>query len=237
LLDFIVYPLGKLMKIIYDFTGNYGVAIVLFTIVIRMALLPFSIKQTQSSKKMNVLSPKMKEIQEKYKNDKEQLNVKLMELYKENNYNPAAGCLPTLLQMPILFSLFYVLQDPIKYVFSTKEAFALVHKSFLWISNVGLTEQAATIFSIPGIGGLPILAILAGLTTWYQMRMIMPSGSNVDPTQKSMTMIMPFMFAFFTLNVPSGLAVYWVIGNFITIITQYFLLGKKPAVAVKEVKK
>jgi len=229
-LDFIVYPLGSLLKIIYSFVGNYGLSIVIFTIIVRTALLPLTIKQSESSRKMNELNPKMKEIQEKYKGDKDTLNKKLMELYQEHNYNPASGCLPLLIQMPIIFSLFYVIQQPVKYVFGNQAAFEAVHKSFLWITNLGVVEQNATLFVIAGIGGLPILAILSGLSTWYQMKMITPNGSKVDPTMKTMNMMMPFMIAYFTYKVPAGLAIYWVIGNVFTIVQQYVTLKLKPAI-------
>ncbi len=233
-LDFIVYPLGSLLKVIYNFVGNYGLSIVIFTVIVRCALLPLTIKQSESSRKMNELNPKMKEIQEKYKNDKNTQNQKLMELYQEHNYNPASGCMPLLIQMPIIFSLFYVIQQPVKYVFGSQQVFDAVHKSFLWISNIGLLEQNATIFMVPVIGGIPLLAILSGVTTWYQMKMITPTGAKVDPTMKTMNMIMPFMIAYFTYNVPAGLAVYWVIGNLFTIVQQYVTMKLKPA--VKEVK-
>ena len=232
-LDFIVYPLGGLLKIIYDFVGNYGLSIVIFTIIVRTALLPLTIKQTESSKKMNELNPKMKAIQEKYKTDKETLNVKLMELYKENNYNPASGCFPMLVQMPIIFSLFYVIQQPVKYVFGNQQTFEAVHKSFLWLTNLGLLEQNASIFVIAGFA-LPILAILSGLTTWYQMKMISPKGAKIDPTMKTMNTIMPFMIAYFTFTVPAGLAIYWVVGNIFTIAQQYVTLKLLPA--MKEAK-
>lgn len=236
-LDFIVYPLGGLLKIIYNFVGNYGLSIVIFTIIVRCALLPLTIKQSESSRKMNELNPKMKEIQDKYKNDKETLNVKLMELYKEHNYNPASGCLPMLVQMPIIFSLFYVIQQPVKYVFGNQQTFDLVHKSFLWLTNLGMVEQKATLLMIPTMTiGIPLLAVLSGLTTWYQMKMITPNGAKVDPTMKTMNMLMPFMIAYFTYSVPAGLAIYWVIGNIFTITQQYITMKLKPAPATKEVK-
>lgn len=227
-LDFIVYPLGSLLKIIYNFVGNYGLSIVIFTIIVRTALLPLTIKQSESSRKMNELNPKMKEIQEKYKGDKDTLNKKLMELYQEHNYNPASGCLPLLVQMPIIFSLFYVIQQPVKFVFGNQATFDAVHKSFLWLKDLGLMEQDATMIIVAGVG-IPILAVLSGLTTWYQMKMITPTGSKVDPTMKTMNMMMPFMIAYFTYKVPAGLAIYWVVGNVFTIVQQYLTLKLKPA--------
>lgn len=233
-LDFIVYPLGSLLKVIYNLVGNYGFSIVIFTIIVRCALLPLTIKQSESSRKMNEINPKMKEIQEKYKNDKTLQNQKLMELYQEHNYNPASGCMPLLIQMPIIFSLFYVIQQPVKYVFGSQATFDNVHKTFLWLTNLGLVEQKATLLVVAGIG-LPILAILSGVTTWYQMKMITPTGAKIDPTMKTMNTIMPFMIAYFTYSVPAGLAIYWVVGNIFTIVQQYITMKLKPA--VKEVKR
>lgn len=232
-LDFVAQPLGALLKMIFDFVGDYGYSIIIFTIIVKVLLLPFNIKQTESSKKMNEISPKMKELQEKYKNDKEKLNQKLLELYKEHNYNPAAGCLPMLIQMPILFALFYVIREPVKYVFMNQAAYDSIAKSFWWLTDIGQTEMASTLIRVGGFG-IPLLAILSGVTTYYQMKMITPSGNKVDPSQKMMTNMMPIMFAWFTLQVPAGLAIYWVVSNLFSIAQQYFIL--KPLKAGKEVK-
>jgi YidC/Oxa1 family membrane protein insertase len=189
---------------------------------------------------MNEISPKMKEIQEKYKNDKEKLNQKLMELYKEYNYNPASGCLPALVQMPILFALYYVVQNPVKYVFLNADVYARIAKNFWWLTDLGKSEMSATLIHVAGFG-VPILAILSAATTYYQMKMINPKGSNNDKgkmdqtqqTQKMMTNIMPLMFGWITLSVPSGLALYWIVGNVFTIVQQYFTM--KPSAVKKEV--
>ena len=206
----------------------------------KILLLPINIKQTESTKRMNELNPKMKEIQEKYKNDKEKMNLKLMELYKEHNYNPASGCLPALIQMPILFALFYVIREPIKYVFLDPKIFEGIAKNFWWLTDLGKPEMSATLVRVAGFG-VPILAILSAATTYYQMKMVNPQKDKtqkgkVDQTQQTqsmMTNIMPIMFGWITLSVPSGLALYWVVGNIFTIIQQYFMM--KPQIAKKEV--
>jgi YidC/Oxa1 family membrane protein insertase len=189
---------------------------------------------------MNEINPKMKEIQEKYKNDKEKMNQKLMELYKEHNYNPASGCLPALIQMPILFALYYVIQNPVKYVFLDANVYANIAKSFWWLTDLSKSEMSATLIHVAGYG-MPILAILSAATTYYQMKMVNPKpapGDKSKPdatqqTQKMMTTMMPVMFGWITLSVPSGLALYWVVGNVFTIIQQYFMM--KPSKSVKEV--
>lgn len=240
MLDFIARPLGMLLRFIFDFVGNYGYSIIIFTILTKVLLLPINIKQTESTKRMNEINPKMKEIQEKYKNDKEKMNQKLVELYKEQNYNPASGCLPALIQMPILFALFYVIQDPVKYVFLDASVYAGISKNFWWLTDIGKSEMSATLINIAGFG-LPILAILSAATTYYQMKMINPKGNKTEKgkpdqaqqTQKMMTNMMPIMFGWITLSVPAGLALYWVVGNLFTIVQQYFMM--KPSVAKKEV--
>lgn len=240
MLDFIAKPLGMLLKVIFDFIGDYGYSLIIFTIITKILLLPINIKQTESTKRMNEINPKMKEIQEKYKNDKVKMNEKLVELYKEHNYNPASGCLPALIQMPILFAMFYVIREPVKYVFLEAEIYAGIAKNFWWITDLGQPEMATTIFRVAGYG-LPILAILSAATTYYQMKMINPKKGKVEKsksdqtqqTQNMMTNIMPIMFGWITLSVPSGLALYWVVGNLFTIAQQYFMM--KPPVEKKEV--
>lgn len=231
MLDFIAKPLGMLLKFIFDIVGDYGYSIIIFTILTKLILLPINIKQTESTKRMNEINPKMKEIQEKYKNDKEKMNQKLMELYKEHNYNPASGCLPALIQMPILFSLFYVIREPVKYVFLDADIYAGIAKNFWWITDLGKTEMSSTLFRIAGFG-IPVLAVLSAATTYYQMKMISPNRNKKDngkqdqtqKTQDMMTNIMPIMFGWITLSVPSGLALYWVAGNVFTIVQQYFMI-------------
>jgi YidC/Oxa1 family membrane protein insertase len=163
-----------------------------------------------------------------------------MELYKEHNYNPASGCLPALIQMPILFALYYVIQDPVKFVFLDANVYANIGKSFWWLTDLSKSEMSATLIHVAGYR-MPILAILSAATTYYQMKMVNPQSTPGDKgkpdatqqTQKMMTTMMPVMFGWITLSVPSGLALYWVVGNVFTIIQQYFMM--KPSKSVKEV--
>ena len=212
MLEIIAKPLGALLKLIYDMVGNYGLAIILFTIITKILLLPINIKQTQSTNKMNEINPKMKAIQTKYKNDKEKMNEKLMELYKEEKYNPAGGCLPLVIQLPIIIALFRVLQGPTKFVF-TPEQFDAISKSFLWLPDLGLPDK------------LYILPVLSALTTYFQMNMV-AGKTATDPNMKTMNMIMPLMLGWITIKFPSGLAMYWVVGNLFTIAQQYLMTKK-----------
>lgn len=210
--DIISRPFGALLKLMFDFTGSYGYAILLFTIATKILLLPINIKQIESTKKMNEINPKMKEIQTKYKGEPEKMNQKMMELYKEHNYHPAAGCLPALIQLPIIIALFGVLQNPTKFVF-TPEQFAAIDRGFWWLKDLGAPDQ------------IYILPVLSALTTYLQTAMISAKG-NVDPQMKTMNTIMPLMIGWFTLKFPSGIALYWVVGNIFTILQQYFMTKK-----------
>ncbi len=118
MLDFIAIPMGTILKFTYDNLAfqNYGVAIVFFTVGVKTLLLPFTIRQVQASSKMGDIQPQVQEIQNKYKDDREKQNEEIMKLYQKNNMNPTGGCLPTLIQMPILFSLYYVISQPLKYM-------------------------------------------------------------------------------------------------------------------------
>jgi YidC/Oxa1 family membrane protein insertase len=118
MLDFIAMPMGFILKFIYDSLAfqNYGIAIVLFTVGVKTLLLPMTIKQVQSTSKISELQPQVQEIQKKYSVDKEKQSAEMMKLYQENKVNPAGGCLPLLIQMPILFSLYYVISQPLKYM-------------------------------------------------------------------------------------------------------------------------
>lgn len=117
-LSFISYPLGQFLNFIYSNLafGSYGLAIIIFTLFVRAILFPLTLKQLHSSTRMQELQPQMQEIQKRYKDDKEKLNQELMKMYKENNVNPMGGCLPLLIQMPILFSLIYVIAEPLTYM-------------------------------------------------------------------------------------------------------------------------
>jgi YidC/Oxa1 family membrane protein insertase len=206
-------PLYWLIVSLTNFTLNYGLAIILFTIIVRLVLAPLYVAQIRSSKKMMALSPKIKELQKKHGKDRETLTRETMALYKEHNHNPALGCLLPLIQLPILWSLFLVLRDIANHP-------PLLHHSlytadFLWLSN-GLGKPDPT----------HILPIVAGITQWIQQRMML--NPTNDPQQRQMNQIMqflPLLIVVFAWSYPSGLAIYWVTSNIIMMILQYFIGG------------
>ncbi|GAV24074.1 membrane protein [Carboxydothermus islandicus] len=202
LIDAITWILNNL----YLFTKSIGIpsyalAIILLTILIKIILYPLNHAQMKSMKVMQELQPKMQEIQKKYKNDPQKQQQALMELYKEYGVNPMSGCLPLLIQLPILIALYQAL-----YRFQYLNP---AHAKFFWISNISHKDPYF------------ILPILAALTTYIQSKMTMPSGN--DPNQKVMLYVMPLMIGWIAMTLPAGLGIYWVMLNIMGIIQQYFI--------------
>jgi len=208
---------------------SFGFAIILFTVAIRLLTFPLNMQQIKSSKAMQELQPQLKEIQAKYKNDKEKLAQEQMALYKEHGVNPLGGCLPMLVQMPIWFALYRSL------IQLSREG--LLNEGFFWIPSLsgpvsdwgrGISWLWPFVDGAPPLGWpatlaylvLPILLVVSQL---YMQQMMTPPSS--DPQQASMQSIMkfmPFMFGYFALVVPSGLTLYWFTSNTLAIAQQYF---------------
>ncbi|MDD4320880.1 MAG: YidC/Oxa1 family membrane protein insertase [Acidaminococcaceae bacterium] len=203
----------QVVTFLYSLTVNigfpsYGLAIVIMTIIVKLILYPLTAKQIASTKSMMELQPKMKAIQEKYKNDKVLLNQKLAELYKEQGINPLAGCLPLLVQMPIMIGIFYGIRD-FNYVGPT---------NFLWMQNISQPDP------------LFILPVLSALTTFIQSKQSMPDTSSAQ--NKIMLYFMPFFIGYISFKFPAGLVLYWVIMNLMQ-IGQQVLMERKTSAAGK----
>lgn len=236
----------KLLLILYGFTHNYGVAIILLTILIRLILYPLMQKQMVSMREMQKIQPLMKAVQDKYKNDKERLNKELMALYKEHKVNPMSGCLPLLIQMPILILLFQTLRV-FKYNIPNTE---IIDGGFLWIANkvtvsiggklteiAGLAAPEQLIDLGKGIFGIQYLGILPFLVAgsmYIQQKMTSPGGptgkdeGSAQQTQKMMTILMPLMIGFMSFTLPSGLTLYWFTSTLLGIGQQYLINKKTP---------
>ncbi|MBP8820245.1 MAG: membrane protein insertase YidC, partial [Syntrophomonadaceae bacterium] len=180
---------------------NYGLAIIFMTIAIKLVLFPLTQKQLKSMRGMQEIQPKLKYLQEKYKDDPQTMQVKVMEMYKEHGVNPFGGCLPLIIQMPI-FIAFY--QSLLHFNFKVVE-----HASFLWIPNIGAKDPYF------------ILAVLAAATTYVQQRVTMVDTK--DPTQKSMLYFMPLFMAWIAATMPAGLPLYWVMFNLLGILQQLYV--------------
>jgi len=220
ILDPIIHVLEPVLMWLTGALHSYGLAIIVFTILVRGALAPLNFRQLKSAKKMSALGPRIKELQQRYKGNREELTKAQMALYKEEGVNPAAGCLPLLLQMPILYSLFFIFQN------LKNRPDLIYHAHFLWFhldKPDGLFGHFFIGSASAGWGPLPVLA--AG-TQWIQQRMMMQPTS--DPQQRSTQQIMqfmPLMIMLFAVNYPAGLALYWVTSTTFSIVMQYFITG------------
>lgn len=182
---------------------SYGIAIIIMTIGIKAILAPLTAKQVKSMKGMQKLQPKMKEIQNKYKNDPQRAQQEIAKMYKELGVNPLSGCLPLLVQMPFLIAIFYALQgypyDP-------------AYESFLWLPSLGEADH------------LYILPVLSALSTFVMSKQTAQDATGTGAgQQKIMQIFMPLFIGYISLNFPSGLVIYWVVSNIFQMIQQFFI--------------
>ena len=212
---FLVRPIGEyfmlpIFNLTYKFIGNYGIALIFFSIIMKLLLYPFSITQMRSAQKMKLLGPEMEKIREKYKDDQQEQQKATMGLYSEYGINPAGGCVPLLLQMPILYALWSVLRSTIDLRQSP---------FFLWITDLSQPDVIFDFgFSILGIKAVSGLALLMGVTMFIQQKQ-----SVTDPRQKAMVWMMPIMFTFMFSGFPAGLNLYYFMFNLMSIIQQYYI--------------
>lgn len=190
----------KVLVTIYGMTGSFGLAIILLTILIKIVLLPLTLKQDKSMREMKLLQPKIDELKAKYGNDQQLLNQKTMELYKEHKVNPAAGCLPLLIQLPILWALFGVLR---------KEG-VVPAEDFLWFSLVNPDPYF-------------VLPLLNGAVSFVQQKLM---GTSNNPQMKNMMYMFPIMMIFISYKMPGGLQLYWLTSSLAGVIQQYFVMNR-----------
>jgi YidC/Oxa1 family membrane protein insertase len=195
-------PLFVVLTFFYGFFQNYGVAIILLTVLIKIVFWPLTHKSYSSMKSMQKLQPEMQKLREKFKNDKERLNKEMMALYKTHSVNPLGGCLPMVVQIPVFFALYKVLLDSL----------ALRHAPFaFWLTDLSAKDPYY------------ITPILMGASMFVQQKM---TPTTADPMQAKIFMMMPIVFTFMFLNFPSGLVIYWLVNNLLTILQQYFIHRK-----------
>lgn len=216
--SFIAKPLLWFMNFIYSIIPNYGIAIIILTICTKIVLWPLGNKSYKSMSEMKKIQPLMAELREKYKGDKKQMNQELMALYKTYKINPMGGCLPMVLQIPVFFALYRMLYQAIE----------LRHTPFLlWITDLSAPDRLFEFsFSVPFMQppfGIPVLTLVMGATMFLQQRMSPPPG---DPAQAKMMMLMPVVFTFIFINFSSGLVLYWLVNNVLSIAQQYYIQKK-----------
>ncbi len=201
---------------------SFGIAIIIFTIIVRLILFPLSVTSLRSSRRMQLLSPRLKELQKQHKGDRQAMAQAQMELYKVHGVNPLMGCLPQLAQLPVLFALYWAI------IGVTRDS-ANLEMAFLWISDLAQPD----VWLPPGIElpfGLPgAFALTAGATQWVVQRMMM-NRMTTDPQQQmiqNVMQFMPIMIVFFAMQFPAGLALYWVVSNIFSVGQQWIIMRDK----------
>ena len=196
----IAKPMYWVLEQIFGFVGNWGWTIIIFSVLTKLMFYPLTKTSTESMKKMQELQPKLKALQEKYKDNKEKLNEATMKLYREEKVNPLAGCLPMLLPMPILFALFFVFQSTIEFR----------GVPFLWLPDLSLKDPY---YIIPLLMGASMF-----LLSWIGQR-----GMEANAQMKMMTYVLPVVFTVMFAFFPSGLVLYWVVNNLLSIAQQWVI--------------
>ena len=222
-LYFIIVPMHKILSYFFNFTGNYGYAIILLTILVRLVFFPLNQYSMKSMGKMKSLGPEIENLKTRFKDDKQQLQREMMKLYKVNGVNPASSCFPILIQIPIFFSLYKLLLLDL----------AMRHSPFVWVWQDLSAKDPLTIFNLFGL--LPynvptfleigLLPVLMGSSMWLQMKLSpQPSGSDeMQKMQKKIFMLMPLFLTVILAPFAAGLILYWVCTNILTIIQQYII--------------
>ncbi|MFN3749458.1 MAG: membrane protein insertase YidC [Sphingorhabdus sp.] len=220
---FIAIPFKKLLLWLFDLVGNFGVAIITLTIIVRIFMFPVAQKQFASMAGMRAVQPKMKALQERYKDDKPKLQQEMMKLYQEEKINPLAGCLPILLQIPVFFALYKILMLSVE----------MRHQPFvLWLKDLSAPDPLTPVnlfgllpFDPPSFIAIGILPILLGITMWLMQKL---NPQPMDEVQKQVFAIMPWFLMFIMAPFASGLQLYWVVSNIISIGQQKWLYAKHP---------
>ncbi|MFA7586114.1 MAG: membrane protein insertase YidC [Novosphingobium sp.] len=216
-------PIFMLLMALVDAVGNFGVGIILLTLIVRGIMFPIANRQFASMAAMKAIQPKMKALQERYKDDKQKQQQEIMALYKKEGVNPLAGCLPIFLQIPVFFALYKVLILAIE----------MRHQPFiLWIKDLSAPDPLHILnlfgllpFTPPSFLGIGVLAVLLGITMWLQFKL---NPAQMDPIQEQMFKLMPWIMMFIMAPFAAGLLIYWITSNILTIAQQKYLYSKHP---------
>jgi len=211
--DWLAQLMGSGLRVFFDWTNSYGIAIILLVVAIRVIMIPLTMSQIRSTMRMQALQPELTALQKKYRNDPQKLNQEMMELYRRNKVNPFAGCLPTLLQLPFFVALFRLLENPGAYM-----AGDLATKPFLGMDLTKVPGPAPH-----GAGSIAyVLPLLNVLTMYWQMRISTPrTGTAQDQQTLIMTITMPLLIGWMSMSFPAGLTLYWVVSNLFGVVQQY----------------
>lgn len=227
-MELIYRAMGWLMRQIYDLVSNfnpedlaivsnYAISLIIFSVLIKIVTIPLSMSQTKNMAKTRAIQPKIQEIQEKYVNDDLTIARKTQELYKEENVSPAGGCLPLLVQMPLIIAMFRIVREPVTYVFSDPGMYDAMNKSFLWMSNIATPDL--------------LIAALSGLVSFLYTKMTVKNQSQaavgnkeqqeaMESSQRMMQLVMPIMMFFIYRSLPAAIPLYITINMLVTAIQQ-----------------
>jgi len=216
--EWFMRPIFDLLSWLFHATGNFGLAIISLTVIVRLVMFPIAQKQFASMAAMRKVQPKMKALQERYKQDKPRLQQEMLKLYQEEKINPAAGCLPILLQIPVFYALYKVLLVSVE----------MRHQPFmLWIQDLSAPDPLTPVnlfgllnFTPPGFLHIGVLAILLGFTQWVSFKL---SPQQMDPTQQQIFALMPWVMMVILSPFAAGLLLYWVTNNILTVAQQWWL--------------
>ena len=202
------------LKKLSEFTGNYGVGIILLTVMVRVIILPLTIKQEKSMKKMREIQPEIDKLREKHKDNPQEMQIKMQEIYKKNQVNPMAGCLPLFVQMCIFITLFRVLND----------ANSIPNDAtFLWFN----LKQPDALVKLPFTGmfsAINIFPLLNTVVTFFQQKMMSTGTQDSNPQMKTMLYTLPLVILVMTYNMPSGVSLYWFTSSLLAVIQQFFIM-------------
>lgn len=208
---FIALPLLQALKLLHRVTGNYGIDIILLTVIIKLLFIPLTRSSLKSMREMQKLQPQMAKVREQFKDKPDEMNKEIMELYRRHKVNPLGGCLPMVLQIPVFVGLYNALLNAVE----------LRHAPFAgWIHDLSAPDRLGS-FQLPFVEqpGIPVLTGLMGVSMFVQQ--LMTPTATADPVQQRIMLIMPVMFTFMFINFPSGLTLYWLVNNILTIVQQY----------------
>jgi len=200
LLDILAQAMEYLLRFFYNWTGDYGISIILLTLLVRVILYPLIHRQNASTRAMQELQPELKKLQEKYKNEPQKLNEEMMKLYREKGVSPFGGCLPLIVQLPILYVLYRVL---VNYDYG--------QAGFLWLPSL---SQKDPYFILP---------ILMSVTTFWQQKISMPPTTEGAQQNMIMMVVMPIFLVFISWSLPAGVLLYWFVSNLFYILQQYIM--------------
>lgn len=200
-MGFLKEIISALLEFTFKLVNNYGIAIILTTIIIKIILLPLTLKQDKSMKEMKKIQPELEKIKEKYQGNSQMMQQKTMELYKEHKVNPLAGCLPLLVQFPILWALFGVLKEP---------NVVPLNETFLWM-KLDVADQYY------------ILPVLNGVVAFLQQKLM---GTSDNPQMKNMMYIFPVMMVLISYKMPAGLQIYWLTSSITAVVQQYWIMKR-----------